>query len=163
MAVVHSNCRLCIHLGDDIFRKSVESQIASRSVSSDKGKCDCIQKTSDGTTSGIVKRIFIRERGRFHFREMSLELSSRSQPMLTLSEFQKQIKTFFMTIDNYKPIWNGHRPDFHDSVHNLNLYKVYPAFITQRKALYGNESIDTQDELVNLLEQPCPRLEVIFV
>jgi glycoprotein 3-alpha-L-fucosyltransferase len=138
MAVVHSECRLCLHLASEYYRKLV----LTRSM--------CI--------SGNKRRLLVRERGRFDFQSVVVEVTQG----FSLFDFSKSITAHFVG-RKHKAIWSGHRKDFHMSERKLQLYRVYPAFITQRQALYGNESIDTEQELEDLWKQPCPYLEVIFV
>ena len=157
MAVVHSACRLCVKVGSESYQTTLDQHLALRGNHFDMGKCDC----SSDNGSGIMKRIFIRERGRFEFREMTLLAPSFRG--LDLDEFHYQILQFFKSIPGYKAVWSGHRKDFFSSSTNLKLHRVYPAFISQRQALYGDEAIDTSDEIMKLLETPCPQLEVIFV
>ena len=138
MAVVHSACRLCLAAGSEYYQK--------------------MQFNKDMCHSGKYRRVLIRERGRFEFDALTID----TEAVKTADAFNEALLTHFRA-KHHKAIWYKERTDFHNSAIELKLYRVHPAFITQRKALYEDVAIDSVDKLRALFDRNCPFLEVIFV
>lgn len=146
MAVVHSYCRLCIHLATNVVMD--ENLMSSRS-------CRC----NDGNVKSVS--ISVRERGMFEFDEVVLHLDdSIVDPRSHLSE---QIQRHFQERE-YKPIWIGHRPDYRQSEHSLEVYRVYKVGESADAALFGDNWSDGASLKKFLFDksEPCPLVEVIF-
>jgi glycoprotein 3-alpha-L-fucosyltransferase len=157
LGVVHSSCRLCIHLATEIR--------AAEDAASAPLPCRC-RKPLTGTT---VHHVRVRERGRFDFRDVFLESGNVTMAALhhaILREFKQA---------GHRPIWVSHRPDFRSEMPwwepaaedvpvDLRIYRVYAVGATQRAALYGNASLDTDAKVVSAIRaRACPQLEVVFV
>jgi glycoprotein 3-alpha-L-fucosyltransferase len=148
LAVVHSACRLCLHVASKIQKKEAQSMGQDR-------PCVCHQD-ADGTD---YHHIFIRERGKFEFVSLILE----SKQVRSITAFNYAIVDKFKSM-KHMPIWVPERKDFLDSKANLRLYKVYPVLSTTRDHLYGEASIDSPIKLDRMLKsEKCPQLEVIFI
>eukprot|EP00850_Spirogloea_muscicola_P002797 SM000011S18975 [mRNA] locus=s11:154637:156615:- [translate_table: standard] len=147
ISAVHSTCRLCILLATCIQERE-ELQL------SPKRPCRC----RESWAKGILYHVRVRERMRFSFKDVFLYLEG-----LTLRSFcAKVVRTFGAYM--YQPIWHNVRPNALKSQGPLKVFRVYPAYATQKAALFGNASFRTSSQLRQYLEiTPCPRLEVIFV
>ncbi|KAI3642976.1 hypothetical protein MP228_012531 [Amoeboaphelidium protococcarum] len=174
MAVVHSECRLCIHLATQDSHKIITKSLNSEQLSQTANQCR--------QNGQVQRRILIRERGRFYYHNLLVPTDSDN---ISVDEFYSKVlklfgslgaqSTFYKGVDVikttsqsvsdlYTPIWDGHRPDFFKSARNLKIHRIYPVDITQREALYGDQVIDTDSKVRRLIEQKgIVRLEVIFV
>lgn len=159
--VVHSNCRLCIHLATAV--RAAEEAAAQPPL-----PCRCRRAAS----GEVVHHLRVRERGRFHFRDVFLtsgDLSVAALHRAILREFGQA---------GHRPIWVSQRPDFRggalrledessagvDRMVDLRIYRVYAVGETQRAALYGDAALDTDAKVQTAVEQrPCLQLEVVFV
>eukprot|EP00249_Psilotum_nudum_P014422 c24815_g1_i1 orf=455-1984(+) len=145
MAVVHSSCRLCIHLGTKI---RLEDEMRNTSQSR---PCQCKQG------SDVVYHLYVRERGKFEMESIFLRSSN-----MTIQGIHNAIITKFESM-NYIPIWNRERPKVISGEGKLKIYKVYPVGMTQRQALYTWNFYHDQDVKTFVEVNPCAKLEVIFV
>ncbi|EPZ31356.1 Glycosyl transferase, family 10 domain-containing protein [Rozella allomycis CSF55] len=143
LAVVHSQCRLCIHVGTTVRLKEIATK---------HPECQCQQSTGQTTF-----RVFLRERGKFEFQEMFFDSTD-----LSIESFYDQIRNHFLSQD-YSPIWIGSRKDFYSTGKNLKIYAVYPATSNQRDALYGTANFTSSNQILNHFNNnPCAHLEIIF-
>jgi glycoprotein 3-alpha-L-fucosyltransferase len=155
--VVHSSCRLCIHLATQIR--------AAEDAASAPLPCRC-RRSAAGAT---VHHVRVRERGLFHFRDVFLESGN-----LTVAALHHAILQEFGQA-GHRPTWAAHRPDFRSGTPwwepasaeapiDLRIYKVYAVGETQRAALYGSASLDTDAKVTRAIaDGPCLQLEVVFV
>ncbi|CAM6085445.1 unnamed protein product [Calypogeia fissa] len=148
MATVHSSCRLCIHLATII---RAEEMGAIPDVVS-KRPCKCTD------VLGVVTyHIFVRERGRFEFESVYLRSTE-----LSIAGLEAAVIAKFRSLD-YVPVWTTERPEMIRGDGSLNIHKLYPVGLTQRDALYS-VYFQTDDNVKGHLDDnPCPKLEVIFV
>lgn len=130
--------------------------------------CRC-RKAASGE---VVHHLRVRERSRFHFRDVFMtsgELTVAGLHRAILREFGRA---------GHQPIWVEERPDFRgggrwleeglpvegNRTVDLRIYRVYPVGQTQRAALYGDASLDTDAKVLRAVEdRPCMQLEAIFV
>ncbi|CAM6061211.1 unnamed protein product [Sphagnum tenellum] len=144
MAVVHSSCRLCIHLATRIHSKEEASVAPQR-------PCQCSHR------SGTIHHLYVRERGRFKPESIFLEESN-----LTLKGLVEAVLQKFTAIQ-HEPIWKGDRPEMIRGDSNLRVYRIYPVGLTQREALYS-WSFKSDEGFKEIVRQhPCSNFEVIFV
>lgn len=156
LGVVHSNCRLCIHLATRI-------QAAEEAVQPQQPPCSCRQLPGGAVTHHLL----VRERGRFASRNVFLDGAN-----LTVAGLQGSIVREFGKA-GHEPIWHLHRPDFRgqekgalfsNAAIDLRIFRVYEVGQTQRAALYGEASLDTDSKVAEVVENnPCAKLEVVFV
>ncbi len=151
MGAVHCIHRLC----GLIATRQIINHVSAQNHS----QCHC----RDDGTGAEWRRVWVRERGRFvDFVPVTIPASADDIQLRKsiLKEFRKQ---------SHVPIWLGERSlglrkDFLGTAKSLDLYTVYPVGVTQRKALFGDAAIDSQQKLRNLFAaQKCPLLEVIFI
>lgn len=151
---VHSSCRLCVKLADNL-RAQEEAGLP-------KPPCKCLR----AKVGAILHHIMVRERSTFHYRDFYLEDSN-----LTVSGLHAAIMEAFA---GHVPVWADQRPDFRrlkrdkesegDQQVELSIYKVYQAGHTQRAALYGRVSLDSDEKVRRTVEHnACLQLEVILV
>lgn len=145
MAAVHSSCRLCIHLAT----KSREKE--EKSPDFKKRPCKCTRG------SETVYHIYVRERGTFEMESIYLRSSN-----LTLESFKTAVLTKFTSL-NHVPVWKPERPQILKGGDKLKVYKIYPAGLTQRQALYTFQFNGDVDFRSHLESNPCAKFEVIFV
>lgn len=160
LSVVHSSCGLCIHLATRIRAAEEASQRLQR-----QPPCSCRQ----GPGGAVVHRVLVRERGRFESRDVFLEGGN-----LTVAGLHVAIGQAFSKAEHV-PIWQPHRPDFKGGAREvggdgggapieLRIYRVYQVGETQRAALYGEASMDTDLKVAEVVgANPCAKLEVIFI
>lgn len=142
MAVVHSCCRLCIHIGT---KKRLEEE--------QQQKRPCLCKHDSVTTY----HLFVRERGKFEMESIFLRSSN-----MTLAALHEAIVSKFTSLD-YVPIFKSGRPKAIQGDDSLKIYKVYPVGMTQRQALY-TWRFENDGEFQSYVEKhPCANFEVIFV
>ncbi|BDA42419.1 Putative fucosyltransferase-like protein [Coccomyxa sp. Obi] len=155
LSVVHSSCSLCIHLATRI--RAAEEAVQPRQL-----PCSCRR----GPRGSVVHHVLVRERGRFDSRDVFLEGKN-----MTVAGLHEAIQQAFSNA-KHVPIWRSHRPDFKarawetasDGPVELRIYRVYQVGHTQRAALYGEASLDTDAKVAELLEaNPCAKLEVVFI
>ncbi|KAH7352530.1 hypothetical protein KP509_19G050000 [Ceratopteris richardii] len=142
MAVVHSSCRLCIHLGTKLRLEEDKQH---------KRPCKC---KHDGVTT---YHLFVRERGKFEMESIFLRSGN-----MTVAALHEAILSKFASM-NYVPIFNSGRPKLIQGDGSLKLYKMYPVGMTQREALYSWRLESDKDVEAYVKEHPCAKLEVIFV
>ncbi|MCO5547384.1 hypothetical protein L7F22_000833 [Adiantum nelumboides] len=142
MAVVHSSCRLCIHLGTKLRLEEEQHH---------KRPCKC--KHHSVTTH----HLFVRERGKFEMESVFLRSSN-----LTVAALHEAILSKFSFM-NYVPIFKSGRPTAIQGDESLKLYKVYPVGMTQRQALYSWKFESDSDLQAYVEKNPCANIEVIFV
>eukprot|EP00250_Pteridium_aquilinum_P008599 c18066_g1_i1 orf=852-2411(+) len=142
MAVVHSSCRLCIHIGTKLRLEEEQKQ---------KRPCKC----KDGSVT--TYHLFVRERGKFETESVFLRSSNMSLAALHQAIIQK------FTSVNYVPIFKSGRPKVIQGDDSLKLYKVYPVGLTQRQALYTWKFKSDGDLQTYVEKNPCANLEAIFV
>ncbi|GAB2298851.1 Alpha-(1,3)-fucosyltransferase 11 [Dionaea muscipula] len=145
MAVVHSSCRLCIHLATKI-RESEEARQGFK-----RRPCKCIQST------GTVYHLYVRERGRFNME--SVFLRSRN---LTVDALKSAVLRKFNQL-RHEPIWKRERPESIKGGNELRIYRIYPLGLTQRQALYTFKFEGYADFERHIKTHPCAKFEVIFV
>ena len=156
LAVVHSTCRLCIHVADRI--RAIE---ASRNQPE---TCICHRPQMDIS----IFRFYIRERGRFEFLDAYLTL-------LDLKHFHESIWEAFDSLfqGDFRPIWADERneqgrrsPNKERNIPKFEIYHVYKHGKNQRDALFGGgeTNIDSDFKVEQLFSNPdCVKLEVIFL
>ncbi|XP_054776734.1 glycoprotein 3-alpha-L-fucosyltransferase A-like isoform X2 [Prosopis cineraria] len=145
MAVVHSSCRLCIHLASAIREKE------EKSPGFKKRPCSCTRG------SETVYHVYVRERGRFDMESIFLRSGN-----FTLEAMKSAVISKFASL-NHVPIWRSERPESIRGSSELKIYRIYPLGMTQRRALY-TFSFKGDDDFRNHLEtNPCAKFEVIFV
>ncbi|CAM6037149.1 unnamed protein product [Sphagnum compactum] len=144
MAVVHSSCRLCIHLATKIRMKE-DAAVASQRP------CKCTSKL------GTLHHLYVRERGRFEPESIFLKESS-----LTVKKLKEAVLRKFTAI-KHEPIWKKERPEMIQGDPNLRIYRIYPVGLTQREALYSWSFKDNSEFKEMVLKNPCSNFEVIFV
>ncbi|KAK4258767.1 hypothetical protein QN277_005178 [Acacia crassicarpa] len=145
MAVVHSSCRLCVHLATKIREKE------EKSPGFKKRPCSCTRG------SETVYHTYVRERGRFQMESVYLRSGYLTQEALKSAVFSK------FTSLNHVPIWRSERHESIRGGNELKIYRIYPLGMTQRQALY-TFSFKGDDDFRNYLESnPCAKFEVIFV
>ncbi|MCO5549946.1 hypothetical protein L7F22_003423 [Adiantum nelumboides] len=142
MAVVHSSCRLCIHLGTKLRLEEEQHH---------KRPCKCEHH------SVTTHHLFVRERGKFEMESVFLRSSN-----LTVAALHEAILSKFSFM-NYVPIFKSGRPTAIQGDESLKLYKVYPVGMTQRQALYSWKFESDIDLQAYVEKNPCANLEVIFV
>ncbi|XP_078444221.1 glycoprotein 3-alpha-L-fucosyltransferase A-like [Wolffia australiana] len=141
MAAVHSSCRLCIHIASKIRDKE------ETSPGFKNRPCKC---TRSGST---LHHLYIRERGTFDF--FSIFLRSDN---LTRQALEWAIRRKFELM-KHEPIWKKERPAMLLGGSELMVYRIYPAGISQREALYSFE-FRSDEELRRFVEtKPCAKLE----
>lgn len=145
MAAVHSSCRLCIFLATNIHKKEEANEKFQ------KRPCSC---TSNHETT---YHLFVRERGRFKTESIFLRSGSLTMKALELAVLEK-----FKSL-NHVPIWKNERPPSLRGGDELKVYKIYPVGLTQRQALYNFRFKDDLELEKYIKENPCAKLEVIFV
>ena len=154
LSVVHSTCSLCIHLATRI--RAAEEAVQPRQL-----PCSCRRDPS----GVVVHHVMVRERGQFGSRDVFLEGNN-----MTVAGLHGAIKQAFSNA-KHVPIWRFHRPDYKAGetrsgigAVDLRIYRVYQVGQTQRVALYGEASLDTDARVAQVLEaNPCAKLEVIFI
>lgn len=155
LSVVHSSCSLCIHLATRICE-------AEEAAQPRQPPCNC--RRSPG--GPVVHHVLVRERGRFDSQDVFLEGNN-----MTVARLHAAIQQAFSTA-RHVPIWHSHRPDFKvgawqtgsDAPVELRIYRVYQIGQTQRAALYGDASLDTDAKVADVVgANPCAKLEVIFI
>ncbi|KAI5068415.1 hypothetical protein GOP47_0016760 [Adiantum capillus-veneris] len=142
MAVVHSSCRLCIHLGTKLRLEEDRQH---------KRPCKCKRE------SVTTYHLFVRERGKFKMESVFLRSSN-----LTVAALHEAILSKFASL-NYVPIFKSGRPKAIQGDDKLKLYKVYPVGMTQRQALYSWKFESNRHLQAYVEKSPCANLEVIFV
>lgn len=142
MAVVHSSCRLCIHLGTKLRLEEEQHH---------KRPCKCVR---DAVTT---YHLFVRERGKYEMESVFLRSSN-----LTVAALHQAILSKFASI-NYVPIFKLGRPKVIHGDDSLKLYRVYPVGMTQRQALFSWRFENDSDLQAYVEKNPCANLEVIFV
>lgn len=81
---------------------------------------------------------------------------------LTISNLIQAVLDKFTAL-KHVPIWKTERPEVIRGDSNLRIYKIYPASLTQREALY-TWTFDGDKGLKDLVQKErCLKLEVIFV
>ncbi|XP_047342282.1 putative fucosyltransferase-like protein [Impatiens glandulifera] len=146
MAAVHSSCRLCIHLATMIREKEEKT-----SPKFSKRPCKC--------TKGIetMYHVYVRERGRFAMESVFLRESN-----LSVKGLESAILSKFKSI-KHVPVWKEERPESIRGGNELKIYRIYPVGFTQRQALYTFRFKEEADFKSHILNNPCPKFEVIFV
>lgn len=81
---------------------------------------------------------------------------------LTLESFKTAVLTKFTSL-NHVPVWKPERPEILKGGDELKVYKIYPAGLTQRQALYTFKFNGDVDFRSHLESNPCAKFEVIFV
>ena len=152
MAVVHSSCRLCIHVATDIRLKEYDAN-------------DRPFKCQDPKTKSRVYEVRFRERGKFEFFKVFFEVPSARTK--SKGRHLERLKDLFieslMEVD-YSAIWDGHRVDFLKSVNDPIIYRIYPVGTNQKSALYGPGQISNDKELLEYLKKTrVPMLEIILI
>ncbi|XP_039001780.1 glycoprotein 3-alpha-L-fucosyltransferase A-like [Hibiscus syriacus] len=144
MAAVHSSCRLCIQLVT-IFQEEEE-----KNPDVQKRPCKCEMG------SETVYHLYVREQGRFEMD--SIFLRSRN---MTLEALEAAVLMHFKS-RKHEPIWKWERPE---SIRGgeLKVYRIYPLGLTQRQALYTFKFKNDADLRNHIKNNPCAKLEVIFV
>lgn len=142
MAVVHSSCRLCLHLGTKLRLEE------ERNYGLQNRPCQCQQDLD------TIYHVYVRERGKFESESIFLRSSN-----MTLDALYHAIVSKFESL-NYVPIFKSGRPKVIEGDNVLRVYRVYPIGMTQRQALYTWKFQDLQ---TYVKENPCANLEVIFV
>eukprot|EP01018_Ginkgo_biloba_P029013 Gb_37238 [translate_table: standard] len=146
MAAVHSSCRLCIHLATQIQEKEERAKKIP-----EHRPCKC-KKGSE-----TVYHLYVRERGRFEMQSVFIRSHN-----LTLKGLELSILLKFKSL-NHVPIWKTERPEAIRGGDELKIYRIYPVGLTQRQALY-TWKFHGDDGVRSFLENnPCAKLEVIFV
>lgn len=158
LSVVHSSCSLCIHLATRIRMAEEAAQQLRR-----QPPCSC-RRAPGGA---VVHHLLVRERGRFESRDVFLDGGN-----LTVAGLHAAINQAFGRAGQV-PIWQSHRPDFKGGARGigefntpieLRIYRVYQVGQTQRAALYGEASLDTDLKVAGVVSgNPCAKLEVVFV
>ena len=160
LSVVHSSCGLCIHLATRIHAAEEAAQQLQR-----QPPCSCRR----GPGGAVVHHVLVRERGRFESMDVFLDGGN-----LTVAGLLAAIRQAFSKA-GHVPIWQPHRPDFKGGARvvgvdaggvpiELRIYRVYQVGQTQRAALYGEASLDTDLKVAKLVgANPCAKLEVIFI
>jgi len=64
---------------------------------------------------------------------------------------------------NHIPIWKKERPESIRGGDELKIYRIYPVGITERQALYIFKFDNDDDLKKHIQNNPCTKLEVIFV
>jgi glycoprotein 3-alpha-L-fucosyltransferase len=90
-----------------------------------------------------------------------LVLSCRSGS-LTLKALELAVLEKFKSL-NHVPVWKNERPPSLRGGDELKFYKIYPVGLTQRQALYNFKFKDDLELEKYIKENPCAKLEVIFV
>ncbi len=148
--VVHSSCRLCIHLATGIRAAEAAAQ---QQQQQQHRPCRCLRAWGGGS----VYHVLVRERGRLAARDVFLD-----SKQLTAAALRAAILGVFEEA-GHEPIWVQQRPDFRGGG-GLRLYRVYPVGSTQREALYGDAGLDSDAAVADaVLSTPCLQLEVVFV
>ncbi|KAJ3677014.1 hypothetical protein LUZ60_002738 [Juncus effusus] len=145
MAAVHSSCRLCIHLATKIQEKEEQSEKFR------KRPCSC---NRNGDTT---HHLFVRERGTFKLESIFIRSSD-----FTIKALESAVLSKFKSL-NHIPIWKNERPVSIKGGDELKLYRIYPVGITQREALYNFKFKDDFQLQKYVKENPCAKLEVVFV
>ena len=151
---VHSNCRLCIKLADNVQ--------AQEEAGMPPPPCKCM-RTKAGAT---VHHIMARERSTFQFRDLYLDNRD-----LTVKGLHAAVREAFV---GHVPVWAGQRPDFRaqrwkregqrTQQGELSIHKVYQVGRTQRVALYGNADLDSDGKIRQTVEHnACLQVEVILI
>ncbi|KAH1094897.1 hypothetical protein GYH30_040272 [Glycine max] len=145
MAVVHSSCRLCIHLAK-VSREKEEN-------SPGFNKCPC------NSTRGqkIMYHIYVREKGRFEMESIYLRSSN-----ITLEALKFAVASKFTSL-NHVPIWKTERPEVLRGANDLKLYKIYPVGLTQKASTLLLQLQRDVDFRSHLESHPCTKFEAIFV
>lgn len=82
--------------------------------------------------------------------------------MLTLKGMESAVLSKFKSL-NHTPVWRNERPKSIRGGDDLKIYRIYPAGLTQRQALYSF-IFDSDDDFRKHVESnPCAKFEVIFV
>ena len=152
MAVVHSSCRLCIHIATGIRGKELENSEASFQCRDPKSK-------------KLTFYIQFRERGRFEYMDLKMEIPMDFANAKPLQKLKGAIKSLLRET-KHEPIWMSERPDHKKSFKNgqYNIYRIYPIGSNQREALYGNAFFKNDLDLMQyLVKSPIPLLEIILV
>ncbi|MQL93495.1 hypothetical protein Taro_026137 [Colocasia esculenta] len=144
MAAVHSSCRLCIHIATKIREKEEMSPAFK------KRPCKCVNK---GVT---LYHLYVRERGKFDMESIFLRSDN-----LTLGALESAVLTRFKS-QGYVPIWKNERPKILRGG-DWKVYRIYPVGISQREALYTFRFNSDADLAKHINNNPCAKLEVIFV
>ncbi|KAI5386972.1 glycoprotein 3-alpha-L-fucosyltransferase A isoform X2 [Lathyrus oleraceus] len=145
MAAVHSSCRLCIHLATSSREKEEKSPALK------KRPCKCTRG------SETVYHIYVRERGRFEMESIYLRSGN-----LTLEALKSAVLAKFTSL-NHVPVWKSERPEVLKGGDELKIYRIHPAGLTQRQALYTFAFDGDVDFRGHLESNPCAKFEVIFV
>ncbi|KAF5745623.1 Fucosyltransferase 12 isoform 2 [Tripterygium wilfordii] len=144
MAAVHSSCRLCIHLATMIEEEEEKSKFKKR-------PCKCTRG------SKTVYHLYVRERGRFHMESIFLRSGD-----LTLTALESAVLEKFKSM-KHVPIWKEDRPKSIRGGDELKVYRIHPAGLTQRQALYDFRFNGDDDFKHHIESNPCAKFEVIFV
>uniref|UniRef100_A0A7N0T3B6 Fucosyltransferase n=1 Tax=Kalanchoe fedtschenkoi TaxID=63787 RepID=A0A7N0T3B6_KALFE len=146
MAAVHSSCRLCIHLATQIREKEeTDPGLKQR-------PCKCTRGAE------TVYHVYVRERGGFEFKSVFLRSDK-----LTLEAFESAVLEKFMSA-KHVPNWKKERPEsIRGPDHDYRVYRIYPAGMTQRQALYTFRFGHDADLRAHIESRPCAQFEVIFV
>jgi hypothetical protein len=131
--------------------------------------CAC----EDAATGRKTHHLRIRERHTFEHRSLFVE-----EP-LTVERLHAAIHALYG--EDHKPVWSRARPSYRKKHDNgswdlehvqLRIHRVYPSYITQREALYGQVpdrfTVKTNASMDKALAQwvadnPCGLLDVAFV
>ncbi|KAF5751208.1 glycoprotein 3-alpha-L-fucosyltransferase A isoform X1 [Tripterygium wilfordii] len=145
MATVHSSCRLCIHLAT-MIREEEE-----KSPKFKKRPCRCTRGPE------TVYHLYVRERGRFNMESIFLRSGD-----LTVKALESAVLEKFKSM-KHVPIWKQDRPESIRGGDELKIYRIHPAGLTQRQALYNFRFNGDADFKHHIESNPCAKFEVIFV
>lgn len=161
LSTVHSLCRLCTKIADRLWLNMVQTHIATETSGNQLDMAHSVK-----CLYGKYRRIFLRERGRFFFHSILIDVEKFEQittgtPAVEL--FLRAIKQSFES-RQHVPVWHGKRPDFFNSKIDLNIYRVYWAHKeNQHQALYERESKVDYGTIKSVIHSNCAHLEVIFI
>ncbi|KAJ4745252.1 3-alpha-L-fucosyltransferase [Rhynchospora pubera] len=145
MAAVHSSCRLCIFIATNIHKKEEANEKFH------KRPCSC------SSNSETTYHLFVRERGRFKTESIFLRSGNLTLKALELAVLEK-----FKSL-NHVPVWKNERPPSLRGSTELKVHKIYPVGLTQRQGLYNFRFKDDLEFEKYIKENPCAKLEVVFV
>jgi glycoprotein 3-alpha-L-fucosyltransferase len=148
MAAVHSSCRLCIHLAT-IIRAEEETAMAAAVA---ERPCKCTDSSDI-----VTYHLYVRERGKFEFESVFVRSND-----LSVAGLEAAVLAKFSSL-NYVPVWYSERPVKIRGDGTLRIHKLYPVGLTQRDALYSVYFHNDDNVKGHLEDNPCPKLEVIFV
>ncbi|KAI5440737.1 hypothetical protein KIW84_010273 [Lathyrus oleraceus] len=124
-----------------------------------KKKSPTLKKRPCKCTRGseTVYHIYVRERGRFEMKSIYLRSGN-----LTLEALKSAVLAKFTSL-NHVPVWKSERPEVLKGGDELKIYRIHPAGLTQRQALYTFAFDGDVDFRGHLENNPCTKFEVIFV